>query len=210
MAKNPMQRKARNSFILGMFITLIITGSIIGLLVFKLININKENKEKEQGLKNAYVLVTDIKSGDSIKLENLNLLNEPSIFGYIKINNTSAEVLNILKDNKKISDNFMFDEYLSNGIFDINKYNDSLSNYIERQSKKLTTSFIQGLEYVGIRIPAQSMQSFMNLKVVAFTPEETNVVYIPSEIILYQGSDFDIDKLYMMGASINNQGIYDS
>ena len=46
MAKNPMQRKARNSFILGMFITLIITGSIIGLLVFKLININKENKEK--------------------------------------------------------------------------------------------------------------------------------------------------------------------
>lgn len=71
MAKNPMQRKARNSFILGMFITLIITGSIIGLLVFKLININKENKEKEQGLKNAYVLVADIKSGDSIKLENL-------------------------------------------------------------------------------------------------------------------------------------------
>ena len=71
MAKNPMQRKARNSFILGMFIALIITGSIIGLLVFKLININKENKEKEQGLKNAYVLVTDIKSGDSIKLENL-------------------------------------------------------------------------------------------------------------------------------------------
>lgn len=71
MASNPMQRKARNSFILGMFITLIITGSIIGLLVFKLININKENKEKEQGLKNAYVLVTDIKSGDSIKLENL-------------------------------------------------------------------------------------------------------------------------------------------
>ena len=71
MAKNPMQRKARNSFILGMFITLVITGSIIGLLVFKLININKENKEKEQGLKNAYVLVKDIKSGDSIKLENL-------------------------------------------------------------------------------------------------------------------------------------------
>ena len=54
------------------------------------------------------------------------------------------------------------------------------------------------------------MQSFMNLKVVAFTPEETNIVYIPSEIILYQGSDFDIDKLYMMGASINAQGIYDS
>lgn len=48
MAKNPMQRKARNSFILGMFITLIITGSIIGLLVFKLININKETKKRNR------------------------------------------------------------------------------------------------------------------------------------------------------------------
>ncbi len=71
MAKNPMQRKARNSFILGMFITLVITGIIIGLLVFKLINIKNDNKEKEQGLKSAYVLTTDIKSGDSISLENL-------------------------------------------------------------------------------------------------------------------------------------------
>lgn len=71
MAKNPMQRKARNSFILGMFITLVITGIVIGLLVFKLINIKNDNKEKEQGLKSAYVLTTDIKSGDSISLENL-------------------------------------------------------------------------------------------------------------------------------------------
>lgn len=71
MAKNPMQRKARNSFILGMFVTLVITGVIIGLLVFKLINIHNENKEKNQQLKDAYVLTTDIKSGDSIKLENL-------------------------------------------------------------------------------------------------------------------------------------------
>lgn len=71
MAKNPMQRKARNSFILGMFVTLVITGVIIAFLVFKLININTENKEKDQELKNVYVLTTDIKSGDNIKLENL-------------------------------------------------------------------------------------------------------------------------------------------
>lgn len=71
MAKNPMQRKARNSFILGMFVTLVVTGIIIALLVLKLININNENKEKKQELKDAYVLTTDIKSGDNIKLENL-------------------------------------------------------------------------------------------------------------------------------------------
>lgn len=71
MAKNPMQRKARNSFILGMLVTLVVTGIIIALLVLKLININNENKEKKQELKDAYVLTTDIKSGDNIKLENL-------------------------------------------------------------------------------------------------------------------------------------------
>lgn len=48
MAKNPMQRKARNSFILGMFITLVITGIIIGLLVFKLINIKMIIKKKNK------------------------------------------------------------------------------------------------------------------------------------------------------------------
>lgn len=71
MAKNPMQRKARNSFILGMLVTLVVTGIIIALLVLKLININNENREKKQELKDAYVLTTDIKSGDNIKLENL-------------------------------------------------------------------------------------------------------------------------------------------
>ena len=62
----------------------------------------------------------------------------------------------------------------------------------------------------NINFPRRIQKFSLNLKVVAFTPEETNIVYIPSEIILYQGSDFDIDKLYMMGASINAQGIYDS
>ncbi|HBC84106.1 MAG TPA: hypothetical protein DCZ30_01235 [Clostridiales bacterium] len=71
MAKNPMQRKARNSFILGMFVTLVITGVIIAFLIFRLININNVHKEKQQESKDAYVLTTDIKSGDNIKLENV-------------------------------------------------------------------------------------------------------------------------------------------
>ena len=34
MAMNPMQRKANNSFLLGIVITLLITGTIIGFLIF--------------------------------------------------------------------------------------------------------------------------------------------------------------------------------
>ena len=44
MATNPMQRKARNSFLLGMLITLVIAGAIIALLFIQL----KNYKEKEQ------------------------------------------------------------------------------------------------------------------------------------------------------------------
>ena len=46
MAKNPMQKKAQNSFLLGMLITLVITGLIIGFLVVQLTKITKEQKEK--------------------------------------------------------------------------------------------------------------------------------------------------------------------
>ena len=52
MAINPMQRKARNSFLLGMFITLLITGAIIGLLAMQLMNRIKKEQEEAKSLKN--------------------------------------------------------------------------------------------------------------------------------------------------------------
>ena len=42
MAMNPMQKKARTSFLLGMLLTLVITGIIIGLLIAQLSKIKKE------------------------------------------------------------------------------------------------------------------------------------------------------------------------
>ena len=36
MATNPMQRKARNSFLLGMLVMLLIAGAIIALLLMQL------------------------------------------------------------------------------------------------------------------------------------------------------------------------------
>lgn len=139
----------------------------------------------------------------------LQILDDTSTFGFIKPLNENFN--SFLSVSKIVASGFNQDEYLNeNNEFDLSKYNGSFNKFVDRQSIKLTTSFTQALEYIGVRIPAQSKQSSSNLKVVAFTPEDTNVVYIPSDIILYQGSDFDIDKLYMMGASINRQGIYDS
>ena len=66
MAKNPMQRKAQNSFLLGMLITLLITGIIIALLFVQLTKVNQEMKQLEVDKVSICVLKADIKSGQII------------------------------------------------------------------------------------------------------------------------------------------------
>ncbi len=66
MATNPMQRKARNSFLLGMLVTLIIAGAIIALLMLQILNQKKEEKEEKLALANVYVLNQDVSSGQVI------------------------------------------------------------------------------------------------------------------------------------------------
>ena len=66
MASNPMQRKARNSFLLGMLLMLVITGIIIAFLFLQVKNYrDKEVAEKANKVKIA-VLQQDIKSGQII------------------------------------------------------------------------------------------------------------------------------------------------
>ena len=73
MATNPMQRKARNSFLLGMLVMLIIAGLIIAFLVMQLMDkINKERTDAAN-MVNAYVLNQDVKSGQVITTDMLTL-----------------------------------------------------------------------------------------------------------------------------------------
>ena len=66
MATNPMQRKARNSFLLGMLLMLVITGLIIAFLAMMLMQTNQKLAASEQSMVNVYVLNTDVRSGDVI------------------------------------------------------------------------------------------------------------------------------------------------
>lgn len=66
MATNPMQRKARNSFLLGVLVTLLIAAVIIGILVKVLIDIKKEQEAQELAQVQVYVLNTGVKSGQII------------------------------------------------------------------------------------------------------------------------------------------------
>jgi len=71
---NPMQRRTRNSFLLGMLIMLIISSIIIGFLFMLL----KKEKEQEEGLQTVYVLTTDVKSGQTIEERMVKTAQVPS------------------------------------------------------------------------------------------------------------------------------------
>ena len=83
MASNPMQRKARNSFLLGMLVMLLISGVVIALLFMQLMNKIKAEQEELKASVSAYVLTQDVKSGqvitkDMLKKQTVNKTLVPS------------------------------------------------------------------------------------------------------------------------------------
>lgn len=66
MAINPMQKKARNSFLLGMLITLIICGVLAAAFYMLTILPDKKEAATKGEERDAYVLNQDVKAGDII------------------------------------------------------------------------------------------------------------------------------------------------
>lgn len=66
MATNPMQRRSRNSFLLGMLTMLLIAAVIIGLLLWQLISIKQAEQEAKRNSVTIYVLSQDVASGNII------------------------------------------------------------------------------------------------------------------------------------------------
>lgn len=80
MAMNPMQKKARTSFLLGMLLMLVILGIVIGLLILQISKMNEEKNSIQYVA--AYVLTQDVESGDSlegkVKVEQVRAEHAPS------------------------------------------------------------------------------------------------------------------------------------
>lgn len=66
MVSNPIQKKVRNSMLLGAVITLLITGAIIAFLLIQLMNAKKEQAKVESSYVSVYTLNQDVKSGQII------------------------------------------------------------------------------------------------------------------------------------------------
>ena len=100
MAVNPMQKKARNSFLLGMIITLIVCA-IRGVILYIAVigPENKASKEKGTATK-AYALNRDVKSGQEITADMLSPINTYS--NLIPQNYIDSTILTSVESGKKV------------------------------------------------------------------------------------------------------------
>ena len=128
MAMNPMQRKSRNSFLLGMVLTLLITSVIIAMLFLQVTKLKDEADKLEKSYVTAYVLQTDIESGrnitmNDVKPEKISRLMLPTDYitaadltdtTIAKINLTAGTVLSssiITESGDEISNDARLQEY---------------------------------------------------------------------------------------------------
>ena len=77
---------------------------------------------------------------------------------------------------------------------DSNKYKTDLKEYLKKDAEDIFNSFKESLKYISSRIPAQSLQSFMQMQAVAYTETSSNIVYVSHWQTWLQGSDY---KLYI-------------
>ena len=90
------------------------------------------------------------------------------------------------------------------------QYKNIRDSYYEflQHYKQQYSSFQNSLHFISSRIPAQSLQSFMPMTCVGWTADTSNTAYVSYIQTYLQGSDYDIDKAYIMGQSFSEDGLY--
>ena len=78
--------------------------------------------------------------------------------------------------------------------------------YKKQYQDSLYNAFLLSLDVIATRIPTQNMSSIMIMKVAAFTGSNINNVFVTKWQQWLQGSDYDIDKLYIMSFALNDDG----
>jgi len=111
-------------------------------------------------------------------------------------------------DFEKLIDSDYFEDIYRNNVDSNNleKERNRFLGEVERLANDKYESFKEASTYIGARIPTQNMQSYMPFKVVAYTDSEKNEIYLPKQNTYLTGSDYDIDKLYLLTVSILKNG----
>ena len=95
-------------------------------------------------------------------------------------------------------------------IFDTDTFEQVSEYVLNNLSNNMYTSWQKSHDVVASRIPSQAMQSFMSMKIIGYNEDPGNNVYVSHWQIWLQGSDFDVDKAYLLGSGFTSSGELES
>lgn len=156
-------------------------------------------------------LLTDIYAQDNYKFIELNPLNGEK---YINQINTIKGYFGWFMENRYVNpDHKAFIQAQLDSLDSSVKSNKAnlaglKKEFYRKEAHKKWISFQDSLKFISSRIPAQTLQSFMTMKCVGWTENTKNMAYVSHFQIYLQGSDYDIDKAYIMGQSYDGNGNY--
>ena len=195
MPSNPIQRKTRNSFLLGMLIMLIIAIAVIAVLYFTVLSDVMGDVKETGELTVAYRLTSEIKSGEEIKsnkVEQVKLRTSELPQDYIpagtSINSYKSKV--DLKAGTILSGSLLYqDEMVSNS-----------TRLMEYNMLTLPSTLRVG-DYIDVRFTMPSGQDYIVLskKQVMNIQNTTITLYLTEDEILMMSSA--IIESYVMKAS---------
>ena len=179
MVSNPMQKKARNSFLLGMLLTFLICA-IIGVVLYILIigPEKKSNSEKGAAIK-AYALNTDVKSGEEITAGMLSSID--TYANLIPQNYIDSAKLSSVGDGKKV-------------IAKIDLYkNTILTSSTVTTEENAVTKDVRTMEYNMIMLPINvNVGDYVDIRL-TFPNGQDFIVVAKKEIKNIQGNTITFD-----------------
>lgn len=123
---------------------------------------------------------------------------------YIRyLNGLSQEILDTEED---VIDDVQAQMLANQDMDDRVSENPALNSLLQRINDETYASFLKSLDIVAARIPAQSMQSFMPMKVIAFDNPDVNTAYVSTAQIWLQGSDYDVDAVSLAAYAFDKNG----
>lgn len=155
-------------------------------------------------------LIKQLYGADNYKMAQLNLAKEMNKDKY----QTYSSTLKMMMTDEDLEPEAR--EVLEVQLANMSKNVTSRAELLEAAKKKLIqaeahkkwVSFQDSLKFISSRIPAQTLQSFMAMKLVAWTGNSKNMCYVSHFQTYLQGSDYDIDKAYIMGQNYDSNATY--
>lgn len=198
MAMNPMQKKARTSFLLGMLLTLVITGIVIAFLILQLSKIKQE--QAAIVYQKVYVLDSDVISGDA--LSGKGTLKEIEVAAVPSNAITSGNMASYISENSTAKIAVRKGTVLTTDMVNVDGKEASADIRMQEYNMVLLPSQLEEGETVDIRLRLPSGEDYIVLskKYIEQTDSDTIWIKIAEEEILTMSNA--IVEAYIMEGSL--------